>query len=417
MFAFCSLLYYIKIMQKPINFSNLFLDMNAFFASVEQQVQPSLRGQPICVAPYTGNTGCCIARSYEAKKYGISICSVKEAKQLCPQIKIVESRPELYIFYHRQILKVLESFSPHVEVKSVDEFNIRLIGSDKHPENAFKMAMGLKQKITKEVGDYLKCSIGISSSLWLAKVAGESKKPDGLVFLALENLVKFYEKLELTDLPGINFRMQRQFNRHRIMTVLDLYKQSLANLSLWFGHGGRMWYYRLRGYEIDERRSATRSVGHSHVLAPEFRTRLLARRVLAKMAEKCAVRLRSKNLWANSVAVYISYLGGGGVYKYLNTDLVCDTRSIQRAALSLYDACRISKPPLKIAVTLFNLKQMQNEQISLFSDIEKSKQLSKVLDRINDKYGVDTVYPASMFDTHEAAPDRIPFGDPGRLRF
>jgi len=404
-------------MQKPTNYSNLFLDMNAFFASVEQQVQPTLRGKPICVAPYTGNTGCCIARSYEAKKYGISICSVKEAKRLCPQIRIIESRPELYIFYHRQILKVLESFSPHVEVKSVDEFNIYLNGTEKNPNNAFKMAMGLKRKIAEEVGDYLKCSIGVSSSLWLSKVAGESKKPDGLVFLALEDLLQFYRKLELKDLPGINIRMERQFNRRCIMTVSDLYGQPLANLSAWFGYAGRMWYYRLRGYEIDEKKSATKSVGHSHVLAPEYRTRHLARRVLAKMAEKCAVRLRGKNLWAGAVAIYISYLGKGGIYKYMNTDLVCDTRSIQRAALSLYDACRISKPPLKIAVTLFNLKQIQNEQISLFSDIEKSKQLSKVLDQINDKYGVDTIYPASMFDTHEAAPDRIPFGDPGRLRF
>lgn len=404
-------------MQKPTNFSNLFLDMNAFFASIEQQVQPTLRGKPICVAPYTGNTGCCIARSYEAKKYGISICSVKEAKELCPEVKIVESRPELYVFYHRQILKVLESFSPYVEVKSVDEFNIRLIGSDKNPENAFKMAMGLKRKIAEEVGDYLKCSIGISSSFYLAKVAGESKKPDGLVFLALGDLLQFYRKLELKDLPGINTRMERQFNRRRIKTVLDLFNQPLTNLSAWFGHSGRMWYYRLRGYEIDEKKSTTKSVGHSHVLAPEYRTRHLARRVLAKMAEKCAVRLRSKNLWANSVAIYVSFLGRGEIYKYMNTDLVCDTRSIQRTALSLYDACIISKLPLKIAVTLFNLKQIRREQISLFSDIEKSKQLSKTLDKINDKYGVDTIYPASMFDTGNNAPDRIPFGDPGRLRF
>lgn len=408
---------YHKNMQEPTNYSNLFLDMNAFFASVEQQVQPNLRGKPICVAPYTGNTGCCIARSYEAKEYGISICSVGEAKRLCPKIKIIESKPELYIFYHRQILKVLESFSPYVEVKSVDEFNIRLTNSDRQIDNALKMAVGLKEAIAAQVGDYLKCSIGISSSPWLAKVAGESKKPDGLVFLNLNDLAEFYEKLELKDLPGINFAMEKQFNRRGIRSVLDLYEQSLVNLSTWFGHGGRMWYYRLRGYEIDEKKSAVKSVGHSHVLAPQFRTRHLARRVLAKMAQKCAVRLRGKNLWASAVSVYISFLGGGGMYKYINTDLICDTQSIQRAALFLYDSLKITKPPLKIAVTLFNLKQMRREQISLFCDIEKSKRASKALDEINDKYGIDTIYPASMFDTGESAPNRIPFGDPGRLSF
>ena len=100
---------YIIMMRQPINYSNLFLDMNAFFASVEQQVQPSYRSRPICVAPYTGNTGCCIAKSYEAKDCGVQTgVSVGEAKKLCPQILILESRPELYMFYHREIIKVLE---------------------------------------------------------------------------------------------------------------------------------------------------------------------------------------------------------------------------------------------------------------------------------------------------------------------
>ena len=391
--------------------------MNAFFASVEQQVQPKLRGEPICIAPYTGNTGCCIARSYEAKAFGVNICSVSEAKKLCPRIKIIESRPELYVFYHQQILKVLESFSPHVEVKSVDEFNIRLSGSERKIENARKMALEIKQAIRDKVGDYLKCSIGVSSSPYLAKVAGEFKKPDGLVALSLAELAKFYRQIKLTDLPGINFRMEQQLNYKGIKTASGFYTQSLSDLSAKFGYTGRLWFYRLRGWEVDEPPVGTKSIGHSHVLAPEYRNRISARRVLAKMAEKCAKRLRAKNLWSSGVYLYVLFLGGGGVKRHLATDLICDSRSIQKAALALYDACRIKKPPLKVAVTLFNLKQIQHEQISLFSDIEKSKRISKALDEINDKYGDDTIYPASMFDTEDAAPNRIPFGDPGRLSF
>jgi hypothetical protein len=94
----------------PKDYQTLFLVMNSFFASVEQQVRPDLRGRPIGVTPYTGDSGCIIASSYEAKKMGVKICRVGEAKKICPQIKIIESRPALYMIYHKEIRKVIESF-------------------------------------------------------------------------------------------------------------------------------------------------------------------------------------------------------------------------------------------------------------------------------------------------------------------
>lgn len=391
--------------------------MNAFFASVEQQVRPELRGVPICIAPYTGNTGCCIARSYEAKRYGVSVMRVGDAKRLCPQLKVVEARPELYVFYHRQILKVLQSLNPFVEVKSIDEFNLKLTGLERSRQGAIKLAEKLKMAITNEIGDYLKCSIGISSSFWLAKVAGEIKKPDGLVALSLKELPELYQSLKLTDLPGINFRMERQLRHHRIYSASDFYNASLSDLSLWFGHPGRLWYYRLRGYELEDLKNPVKSVGHSHVLAPEFRTKSSARRVLSKMAEKCAKRLRMKDLYAGGVHLHVSFLGASGYSNYTKTNLISDSRSIRSAALCLYDKCKMIKPPLKVSVTLFDLKQMRSEPISLFSDIEKSRRVSQALDEINDRFGDDTIYSASQFGTEEAAPNRIPFGDPGRLMF
>ena len=405
-------------MQKPRDFSNLFLDMDAFFASVEQQVQPSLRGKPIGVAPYTGDTGCCIAKSYEAKKFGVETGTlVGEARKLCPQIIILESRPELYLFYHREIVKVLESFSPFLRVLSIDEFNLKLTGLDQNRGSSIKMAKEIKQAIRAKVGDYLTCSVGIGPNSWLAKIAGESKKPDGLVVLTLEELPIWYRSMELTDLPGINVRMAVRLRQRQIKTPFDFYNQSLNNLSRWFGHPGRVWYYRLRGYEVDEIKPATKSIGHQHVLAPKYRNKISARRVLSKMAEKCAVRLRAKNLWAGGVAVYIGFFEGPPYYRNINIDLVADSRSIQRAALKLYDECRSNRPPFKLAVTLFNLQQCRGEQISLFSDIEKSRKISRAMDEINDKYGANTIYNASMFETADAAPNRIPFGNPERFGF
>ena len=405
-------------MQKPQDFSNLFLDMNAFFASVEQQVQPPLRGKPICIAPYTGDTGCCIAKSYEAKAFGVGTGHlVGEAKKNCPQILIIESRPELYLFYHREIVKVLESFSPFLRVLSIDEFNINLTGLDQNREAAIKMAHNIKQSIRKKVGDYLSCSIGVGPNSWLSKVAGELKKPDGLVLMTFKELPALYQSLKLTDLPGINNRMAAHLRYRKIKTPFDFYNQPLNNLSRWFGHPGRVWYYRLRGYEVDTIEPATKSIGHQHVLAPKYRNKIAARKVISKMAEKCAVRLRAKGLWAGGLAIFVGFFEGPPYHHNINIDLVSDSKSIQRVALKLYDDCRIDRSPFRLAITLFNLQQTRGEQISLFNDIEKSRQISKAIDEINDRYGADTIYPASMFGTEDAAPNRIPFGSPEKFGF
>lgn len=405
-------------MQPPKDFSNLFLDMNAFFASVEQQVQPPLRGKPICIAPYTGNTGCCIAKSYEAKAFGVKTGHlVGEAKRACPQIIILESRPELYMFYHRQIVQVLESFSPFVRTLSIDEFNIKLTGLDQNKNAAIKMANGLKQAIREKIGDYLSCSIGISANSWLAKVAGELKKPDGLVVLTLEELPALYRTLPLTDLPGINLAMERQLQRRKIKTPFDFFNQPIVNLSHWFGHPGRVWYHRLRGFETDDFKTAIKSIGHQHVLAPKFRNKIAARRVLSKMAQKCGHRLRSKKLYAGGVSVYVGFFDAPSYHKNISTGFIADNQMIQKLVLKLYDACQIKNPPFHIGVTLFNLTENRGQQISLFSDIEKSLQASIAMDKINDRFGDETIYPASMFGSSDAAPNRIPFGDPGRLEF
>lgn len=410
---------YDRNMRPPKDFSNLFLDMNSFFASVEQQVQPPLRDKPICVAPYTGDTGCCIAKSYAAKAFGVATGHlVGEAKKICPAILIIESRPELYMFYHRQIVKVLESFSPFVRTLSIDEFNLNLNGLDQNREAAIKIAGGLKKTIRERVGDYLSCSVGVGPNSWLSKVAGELKKPDGLTVLTLEELPALYRTLELTDLPGINVRMAAHLRHRKIKTPFDFFNQSLNNLSRWFGHPGRVWYHRLRGFEVDETTPATKSIGHQHVLAPAYRDKNAARRVLAKMAQKCGTRLRAKNLWASGVAVFVGFFDGPPYHRSLNTDIIADGQSIQRIVLKLYDECQTDRPPFRIAVTLFNLQQIRGEQISLFSDLEKSRKLSQVLDSINDKFGAETIFPASMFGLDsDAAPNRIPFGSPERFGF
>lgn len=405
---YCSM----SITAKPIDFSTMFLDMNCFFASVEQQVQPSLRGKPIGVAPYTGESGCIISASKEAKEKGIHIYRISEAKKICPNLKIVESRPALYMTYHREIRKVIESFTPYFEALSIDEFAIKLTPIDQNLIKSREIAMGLKKAIRDRVGDSLTCSIGIGPSTFLAKMAGERQKPDGLTIVTLNELDNFYSQLVLQDLVGINWRMEKVLQNFGIDTPLHLFKISLGELTARLKHAGRLWYFRLRGYEIDEHIIKSKSIGHSHVLAPEFRTKEGARAILRKLLFKVGYRLRREGYQAGGISLNINFLDKDSFHKSLKCDFFDDNISLTENTFHLLDECRWQSRPIMLAVSTFNLKRKTSEQISMFDDVRRARDISSALDELNDYYGAETVYPASMFGAKSSAPDRIPFGRP-----
>lgn len=396
----------------PKDYQVLFLDMNSFFASVEQQVQPTLRGKPIGVAPYTGNSGCIIAASKEAKAHGIKIGRVGEAKRLCHDLIIVPSRPALYTIYHKEIKQVIESFTPYFIPLSIDEFALFLTPSEQNFNASTKLGMDLKRAIRERVGDSLTCSVGIGPSRFLAKMAGERKKPDGLTVVRLSELKKFYSEIKLTDITGINWRMEMRLKNFGINSPLQFYNCSLVRLREMLSHWGRLWFFRLRGHEVDDFSSPTKTVGHSHVLPPEYRSKSGAESVIRKLIFKTAYRLRKNNFWAAGVSVGIGFVDRGNFSLSKKTERFCDTKSLTDHIFSLLKNCRWRSRPIYVAISTFNLSQLSGEQISLFSEIEKQKNISKALDKINDHFGPETVYPASMQRALETAPDRIPFGRP-----
>ncbi len=396
----------------PKDFQILFLDMNSFFASVEQQVQPSLRGKPIGVAPYTGGTGCIIAASKEAKAKGVKIGRVSEMKKICPDIKIVESRPALYMIYHKEIKKLIESFTPYYEPLSIDEFVLLLTPREQNYNTAVKLGQNLKKAIKERVGDYLTCSVGIGPSKFLAKMAGERKKPDGLTVVQLSELKKFYSSLKLLDITGINFRMQYRLNFYKIYSPADFFNCSLSRLRQILNHPGRLWYYRLRGFEVDDFTIKNKTVGHSHVLPPEYRSLKGAQAVIRKLIFKAGKRLRAERLWATGVSVSVGFFNTEGFGQSKKTAAFCDTRSFSDHIFDILKKCRWRGKPIYVSICAFGLVKMGGEQISLIKEIEKQKSLAKAIDLINDNFGPEAVFPASMFFARDTAPDRIPFGSP-----
>jgi len=402
-----------NINRPPKNYQTLFLDMNSFFASVEQQVQPPLRGVPLGVAPYIGGTGCIIAASREAKALGIKTGTlVRDAKRLYRDIKIIESRPALYMIYHKEIKKVIESFTPHYQVLSVDEFIINLISREQNYQASTKLGQAIKEKIRADVGDHLTCSIGIGPNRFLAKMAGERRKPDGLTVVRLSELENFYSQLKLLDICGINQRLELSLNRFGINSPLDLYHTDLPRLRSIFGHSGRLWWYRLRGYEVDDYVSSTKTIGHSHVLAPEFRNRAGAEAVLKKLIYKTTSRLRAQKFLAGGVFVAVAFYDGPTFKKGKRVLPFSDTRSFTSAVFEILKGCHWYSNPSYVSVAAFNLISSRATQISILPEIEKSRRISEAMDKIDDEFGVGFIHPASVFTARDSAPDRIPFGQP-----
>jgi DNA polymerase-4 len=186
----------------------LYLDMNAFFASVEQQVDSRLRGRPVAITaletgPHNNWAGAVVAASYEAKAQGVkTIMRVAEARQICPDIVFLQARHKLYARANQAISKAIDTIAEVERVRSIDEFQIALGGRTSALPAALDLARDIKKTIHDDVGSQLRCSIGIGPNHLLAKIAGKLEKPDGLQWLAPENMPDAIAHLKLDDLPG-----------------------------------------------------------------------------------------------------------------------------------------------------------------------------------------------------------------------
>ena len=201
----------------------LFVDLNSYFASCEQEVRPELRGRPVGVVPMMADTTCCIAASYEAKAFGVRTGTiVADAKRMCPEIVLVEARHEVYVDYHRRIVEAVESCLPVSAVLSIDEMACRLMGRERPLLAAMELGRRVKARILDQVGPMLRSSVGLATNRYLAKIASDMEKPDGLIALPIDLLPEALGQLTLRDLPGIGAKTEKRLNEKGITTMKQL---------------------------------------------------------------------------------------------------------------------------------------------------------------------------------------------------
>jgi DNA polymerase-4 len=403
----------------------LFVDLNSYFASCEQEARPELRGRPIGVVPMMADTTCCIAASYEAKAFGVRTGTiVADAKRLCPDIVLVEARHELYTDYHHRVVEAVESCVPVTAVCSIDEMACRLIGRERPLLAAIDLGMRVKETIRDRVGPMLRSSVGLATNRYLAKIASDMEKPDGLVALPLDLLPEALHQLTLRDLPGIGARTEKRLNEKGLHTMdqllaLDCEKAGEIWGSVW---GQRLWHWL---GELEHQKS----ISHSHVLAPEMRTPEKAWAVAHKLLHKAAMRLRTQDLWASNIGLAIGFavprsqntpvsrfgVPARGWRSEIKLHECQDNQTLIAALRRLWDSQPAGEQyqhPYFIGVQLNNLVPDRLHTLALFDGLEEEQSRTRLLatmDQINDKYGMSTLAPAAMLNAYKAAPTRIAF--------
>lgn len=391
----------------------MFIDFDSFFASCEQQRDPALRGKPVGVIPVKTDGTCCIAASYEAKKFGVKTGTpVPEARRLCPGIRFVHAEHRVYIDFQQRALEAIDRCAPVWGVHSIDELSIRLCPATREQPAAEALVAEIKRTLAERIGPFVRCSAGIAPNRFLAKVGSGLDKPNGLCVLDHTTIPRLLFHRDVELLGGIGNAMGRRLRARGIVTIRDLYAAGRTELHrVWQSIDSELWWRQLRGgsdwYDRPTRRG---HISHGHVMAPELRTPAGARALGVRLLTKACVRLRDEGYHATRLHVRVRFEGG---WTWAHDEVFEPTRDslVLLRVLARGWSPPTNPTPKQVVVVLGGLTPSAGVEDSLFAPARQSDVLSATLDRITRRYGYDAVYPASMHDAKRAAPRRIAFGN------
>lgn len=400
----------------------MFIDMNSFFASCEQQVNYYLRNRPVAVCVYPGKYGCIIAPSIEAKKFGVKTgMRLNEAMPLCPQLVPLETNPTRYREFHIKIMKLLRNYCEEVYPKSIDEAIIDFSSYRLVYKDFVKLANEIKRRIREEIGDWLKCSIGIAPNAFLAKLGTELQKPDGLVSIFPDNIDKMLSNLQLTDLPGIARGTSEQLIRAGIKTPLQLrhtpahiIKSALNSIT------GVHWHYRLNFKEVD-------IDFHEYKTMQAMRHVSSAQRASAKTMEELLVslcmtlerRMVRQNVHCKEAAVFIRYETDRVWSEKISfdspvqdgTQLLNNIKLRMKKFEGLYHSDSVINTHIvSMGVTVLRFVPSEMLILDLFEDNVRKEKLRQTVYNLKDKFGYDKLLKAIELNEESILRDVIGFG-------
>jgi len=382
----------------------LFLDLNSYFASVEQQLNPAIHNKPVAVVPLLSDSTCAIAASYEAKRLGIKTgTKIYDAKKLCPDLVCVLAKHDHYVTYHHKILDEIIRHTPIDKVCSIDELSSRLPPNKRSKDAATQLAHRIKAGLKEHIGPAITCSIGIAPNAFLAKIATDMQKPNGLVILDETNLPDRLFDLKLTDLPGINVRMEYRLNKAGIRSIEQFYNLAPKHArAIWGSVDGERFWYKLHGYDLPEQQTQHSVIGHSRVLDPELRAPDAAKQVARRLTIKAATRLRRMEYYATCFDLSFRTSDNERYATSIKFSPSQDNFTFLSALDNLWAAMMYKARPWrlkKVSVTIHGLCLREEITPDLFDTTSehfqkiqaRDNKLSDVMDSINRKFGAETI--------------------------
>lgn len=366
--------------------------MNAFFASVEQQANPALRGKPVAVVG-SGHRTVITTASYEARRFGVKTgMAIWEGKRACPELIIVVGDNRKYTHTSRQITAMMREYTPLVEVFSIDEAFLDVTHSTALFGSAETIAYQIKARIRHLLG--LTCSVGIAPNKLLAKLASDMQKPDGLTCIQPDRVGDILEKVPIGDLCGIGRKLQRQLNLLGITTCGQLGRFPEELLERRFGVIGPRLKQMAQGLDSSpvvpvEEEQQVKSVGHSMTLNRDVVARDDILRYVLQLAEMVGRRARRYDVAGRTVSLYVRF---ADFYTNLQKQMSLSrpinlSDDIFQTAVRLLDSMTISQPIRLLGIGLSNLHYQQEQQILLLEEDRKKEQLVRAMDSLNNRFG------------------------------
>ncbi len=398
----------------------LHCDMNAFFAAVEQQSKPALRGKPIGIIG-SGARTIITTCSYEARAFGVKTgMTIYEARQRCPHIELVVGNNRKYTDTSTGIVNIFRDYTPLVEVFSIDESFLDLTGSMKIFGSVERIAMQIKARILHRYG--ITCSVGIAPNKLLAKLASEMQKPDGLTFIHPDKIAEVLEDMPVGELCGIGRQMQKRLLTFGITTCGELGRFSRRTLKKRFGIVGEKMHDMGRGIDDSpvvpsSEKEEVKSVGHSMTLPKDIDTREEICHYLLRLSEMVGRRARRYGVTGRTITLTVRD-NDFETQSIRETGQSYSNRSdeIYQAVLAILNRFPLDKPIRLLGVRLSGLRH-HVKQYTLFPDEHRKEMISEAMDEVNDRYGNFAVSYGSVLKSERGARVISPAWRPEGIRY
>ena len=383
------------------------VDMNAFFASIEQRDFPELQGMPVAVT--NGNHGSCIiTSSYEARAFGIKTgMRLRDGKKICPHLIQRPSRPHIYASISANIMDILKTITPDIQIYSVDEAFLEVTNCMRIYKDINTIVYKIKDLIYSS--ENLKCSIGVSYSKSLAKFASKFNKPDGITFITRKNYHQYLDSAPINKLWGVSKGITRFLNIHGVYKCSDMKKIPISILSNRFGNIGRKIWLMANGSDFEGLTLDPvhpKSLGHGKVLMPNTKDRYLIKKTFLRMSVKLSRRLRNSGYESNKFLVSIKIKAGWVQKKIKLEHPTCDQFVIYSLCQLYLDMFDKNVGIYQVQVTAINPTQ-KDIQTDLFGSQTVQDNYMSVVDSINQRFGQDIIRPARLKSDISDSPDVI----------